>query len=657
MQQFQQKFIDEATELIESLEHDLLAFEKDTKSKSLLESILRSMHTLKGSGSMFGYDRIVEITHKTENIYSKIQKAEINVSEIIINLTFSVSDLILKLLHDDKKDSVITNKYNKVIEELNDFFSNEELEIEKEKNKNTELSLYYINFEPDADVEQRGVNLRAIFTQLGKVGKTLIIPKNIKDKQKYTVCWEIFIATKDDIDELEEIMMFVDLECEITHISDRNLLINKDFLKFINSNKDTDKIRTPEQISELVKRILPETIQEKTRENEDVSDIVQEKNTTLRVNAVKLDDLMNRVSALITLKSEIKLTATLKGHKEIFELADKLEEITTQLKNDVFEIRLVTLDTIRVNLERLIRDTSLQLKKEVQFTHEGLNTELDKTIVDRLLAPLLHIIRNGIDHGIEDTKTRSKRGKTSHGNIKIKAFRSGAHVYVQIIDDGGGIDKEKIIQKAILKNLVKQGEKLDDKEIFEFALVSGFTTSDNVSDVSGRGVGMDVVKSEISKLRGDIEIQSETAVGTTVTLKLPLSLSIVDTLLVQTGNMYFSIPLEEIDRCELSRQEDTNTTESNYLKLTDKLIPYISLREIFKPENHFPDTSRAVIVKKEGKNTAIIVDKIIGEFQAVVKPLGKALEDREFLSGGSLMADGNISYIIDTSKLVESYHN
>lgn len=657
MKQFQQKFIDEATELLENLEHDLLAFEKKPDDKSLLESILRSMHTLKGSGSMFGYDRIVEISHKTENIYSKIQKGEDSVSEKVINITFSVSDLVLKLLHDDKKDAAIANTYNKLIEELNDFFSNEELEAEMRENKNTELNTYYINFEPDADIEDRGVNLRAIFLQLNKAGKTLVIPKSDKDKQKYSVCWEIYIATDAELDDLEEILMFVDLECEITLISDKNLLLKEEFKKIINEDKNNDKVRTPEQVAEIVKLILPdkshETIQEK---NLDITESSVLRNTTLRVNALKLDDLMNRVSELITLKSEIKLTANLRGYEDIFDLTDKLEEITNGLKNDIFEIRLVALDTIRVNLERLIRDTAIKLKKEVQFTHEGLNTELDKTIVDKLLAPMLHIIRNSIDHGIEDSKTRASRGKTAHGNIKMKSFRSGTHVFVQIIDDGGGIDKELIIQKAILKNLIKPGEKLNDKDIYDLIFESGFTTADSISDVSGRGVGMDVVKSEISKLRGDIVIESELTVGTTVTFKLPLTLSIVDTLLVQTGEMYFTIPLEEIDRCELSEQEDLNRSKSSYLKFNDELIPYIVLNKIFKTKNGFSGTPRAIIIKKEDKNTALIVDKIIGEFQAVIKPLGNVMEEREFLTGGSLLADGNIAYLIDPLKLIEFYN-
>lgn len=655
MQQFQQTFIDEANELLEKLEHDLLIFEKNPEDTSFLESILRAMHTLKGSGSMFGYDRIIEITHKAENLYTKIQNNEISVSEKVINISFSVSDLVKKLLTDDKKDKTVANKYNKVVGELNDFFTSDELEAEKEKNTNTGLSLFYINFEPDSDIENRGINLRLLFSQINQAGKTLIIPKSVSDEEKYPVNWEIFIATENDIDDLEEIMMFVDLECEITLISNQNLLLNKDFIKIINDTSDATKIRQPGQVLEIIKQVSDETKQESVDKKGDIQDVDEQKSSTLRVNAVKLDDLMKRVTEIITLKSEIKLTATLRGYNDILDLVDKFDNITSLLKNDVFEIRLVSLDTIRVNLERLIRDTSARLKKEVQFTHEGLNTELDKTIVDRLTAPLIHVIRNSIDHGIEETSIRAEREKTAHGNIKMKAFRSGSNVYVQIIDDGGGIDKEKIIQKAISKNFIKPGENLSNKDILELVLRSGFTTTDSLTAVSGRGVGMDVVKSEVAKLRGSIEIESEQGVGTTISLKLPLSLSIVDTLLIQTGDMYFSIPLEEINRCELTPEEELKSSENSYLKFDDVFIPYISLREVFKTKTDFSGTSRTVIVRKQSKNTAIIVDKIIGEFQAVVKPLGKAMEGRAFLSGGSLLADGNIAYLIDSQKLIEHY--
>ena len=652
MEQFKQKFIDEATELLEKLEHDLLVFEKNPKDIALLESILRTMHTIKGAGSMFGYEKIVEIAHRTENIYTKIKKNKIKISEKIINITFSVSDIIKSLLKDNSSKKIISNA-QKLIEEIIVISGNNEIENQEQK---FDFKLFYINFEPDADIENRGINLRKIFTQLNKIGNKIIIPKNINLEEKYPLGWEIFIATEKNIDVLEEIMLFVELECEITLISTKNLLLNKLFINNINENKNTNTVRTPEQIKQVVNQIFPkEKIKKNIEKKQEIFENAQEKNATIRVNANKLDDLINRLTELITLKSEIQLTAEQKGYKEIYELMEKLDNVTLNLKNDVFEIRLITIDTIRVNIERLIRDTSRQLKKEVQFTHQGLNTELDKTIVDRLLAPLLHIIRNSIDHGIETPQIRAERNKTAHGNIKLKAFQSGAFVYIQIIDDGAGIDKNKIIQKAILKNLINTNEKLTDKEIYALIFESGLTTADNLTKVSGRGVGMDVVKSEISKLRGTIEIESEFKIGTTITFKLPLSLSILNTLLVQSDNMFFLFPLEEIDRCEVINKNEMNVSESNFLKFENELIPFISLRKVFKQKNDFLKSQRAIIIKKQENSKAIIIDKIIGKLQAVVKPLGKAMENRKYLSGGSLLADGNIAYLIDSEKLVEYY--
>lgn len=658
MKQFKQKFIEDATELLEAFEHNILAFEKNPQDEFLIESIMRSMHTMKGSAAMFGFDKIVDITHKLESLYSKLQKGELTVSEKVINITFSVSDIISKLLTDDN-DKRIQSEYLKIIDELNEFFTNDDVSPEDVRANIEGLNFYYINFIPDSDIEERGVNLKNIFMQLDKVGKTYIIPKSSNKPNSYHICWEIYLATEEDLEIIEEILIFVDLECEITLISDTNLLLNTVFVDSIVKLRETENILTAATVLELAQNALLESpgAEKGSSTKNEIADLSKQTNATIRVNATKLDDLMKRVSELITLKSEIKLIASTKGYAEIIEIAEKLEKVTAQLRDDVFEVRLVTLDSIRVNLERLIRDTAIQLKKEVQFTSEGLNTELDKTIVDKLSAPLMHIIRNSIDHGIESSEIRAKRNKASHGNIKIRAYRSGSYVYVQVIDDGDGINKEKLLKKAIERKLIKADDKLTNKEVFSLIFESGLSTAESLSSVSGRGVGMDVVKSEIMDLRGDIDVISEPGKGTTVTLKLPLSLSIIDTLLVQTGEMYFSIPIEDIVRCEISDQKYSNSTESRFIKYKEDLIPYVHLRQMFNITINPPADENAIIVKREERSTAIIVDKIIGQYQAVVKPLGKALEEREFLSGGSLMPDGNISYILDTGKLVDFYNN
>ncbi len=653
MQEFQQKFIDEVSEMMTELEHSLLIFEKSPDDKHLIDVIFGDMHTLKGSAGMFGYHSIVELTHKVEDIYAKVQKAEIKVSEKIINLTFSATDLVKRILYDkEMEDNALNKQYIKVIEELNDFFSEgqKHQEAETQQEKEAGLQLFYICFEPDADVEERGINLKKIFQELGKLGQTKIISKPNNEDDKYALSWEIFLATEAEEDDIEEVLMFVDMECEIFIISENNLLLNTAFTKAIEANSKNKELYTEAALKALI-----EEINRKQKSPQAKPTTVTTKKATLRVDAQKLDDLMKRLSELITIKSELKLTASQKGYKEILEQVEKLEKITARIREDIFDIRLVSLESIRVNIERLIRDTAIALQKEVQFTHEGLGTELDKAIVEKLSAPLMHIVRNSIAHGIEAASIRAERNKTSHGNIKLKAYQSGSYAYIELSDDGNGLDKNKILKKAIENNIVKADEKLSDKEVFELIFKSGLSTAKSVSEISGRGVGMDVVKSEILKLRGSISVSSEAQVGTKITFRLPLSLSILDTLLVQSGNMYFSIPIDEIKSCVHTDTTQASEAGHKYLKVNTELIPYLHLGNIFNLKKEGTDSEIAILVNKDGKTNAIIADRVVGEFQAVVKPLGKAFKNRTFLSGASLLADGNIAYILDIQKLADFY--
>lgn len=649
MQEHLQKFHDEVKEMMSELEHSLLTLEKKPDDLSLVDAVFRHMHTLKGSAGMFGFDYITKLTHKVESLYTKVKSQSVKINEQIINITFSTTDLILKLLNDKMlSDEKNQKQYAAINEELNEYFSAEELE-EDVREKNYDLKTFCILFEPDADVEERGINLKKIFQQLDEVGELKVIAKPLNQEDKYPVCWEFYLATESDENDIEEILAFVDLECEILHISEKNLLLNDTFVNQINAHANEDKLLTSEQVQEFARK-ASETADDSDSQNQ--TELVK---STLRVDASKLDDLMNRLSELITIKSEIKLIASLKGYKDVAELATKLENISTDIRHDILSIRLVALDSIRVNMERLVRDTAINLKKEVQFQAEGLETELDKTIVEKLNAPLIHIIRNSVDHGIESASERAEKGKPAHGNIKISAKQSGSYVHISISDDGKGIDKERLYEKALTKKLIAPGKTLSDEEILNLVFLPGLSTADKLSEISGRGVGLDVVKSEIIKLRGQIEIQSEKDMGTTIRLKLPLSLSIIDTLLIQSGELYFALPMDEVSSCMLVSRHDTEKMESNYLKIKSDPIPYLALREIFPDETAVPESQIAVLIKKTDSSKAIIADKVLGEYQAVVKPMGEAFKDRPYLSGGSLMADGNITYILDVEKLIKYY--
>jgi len=651
MQEHLQKFREEVKEMMSELEHSLLTLEKKPEDKTLVDAVFRHMHTLKGSAGMFGFDRVTELTHKVESVYTKVKNEDIKIDEQIINLTFNATDLVLKLL-DDKtlKNPKNQKQYQGIIEELNEYFTSEELQ-QNVKEKNYDLKTFAILFEPDADLEERGINLKKLFKQLEEAGDLKVIAKSISDEKKYPVNWELYLATNKDEDDIEEILTFVDLESEILQLSDQNLLLNEDFLNKINEKADSDTLLTAEELEKIAEDI------KKQEEENAQSDAQVQKKSTLRVDADKLDDLMGRLSELITIKSEIKLISSVKGYNEISELAVKLEQLSTDIRNDIFSIRLVALDSIRVNVERLIRDTAVSLKKEVQFQAEGMDTELDKTIVEKLHAPLMHIIRNSVDHGIEPAHVRAEKGKPAHGNIKLKAFQSGSYVHIEVADDGKGIDNKKLYQKALSQNLIEPGIKLSESEIANLVFIPGLSTAGELSEISGRGVGLDVVKSEIRKLRGQIDILSEKDKGTTISLKLPLSLSIIDSLLLQSGNMYFAVPMDEINSCMIVGEKEQNELESKYLKINSEPVPYLSLREVFPTEIERPASEIAVLIKKENDSKAIIADKVLGEYQAVVKPMGEAFKDRPFLSGGSLMADGNITYILDADKLVKYYEN
>ncbi len=650
MLEHQQKFAEQVTEMLNELEHSLLIFEKNTQDLTLIDGIFRTMHTIKGSAGMFGFTHIVELSHKIESIYSEIQKGKIIPDEHIINVTFRSADLILKLLHvGANPDKKLEKEFEFLKEEIQEILGSESGTTET-ADKNEILNFFYIRFFPDNDIDERGINLRAIFNKLSDLGHIRIMPKTKEEPGKYHTRWEIYLATNQSIEEVEDIMMFVDSETEISLIAETDLIDNISFTKTIEQHAGSVDLLPLTDIQNIVHELF-----ENSSATINFKDSASNFKSTLRVDAEKLDDLMRHVSELITLKSELLLVSSKSENARLKEIAEKLDKISGNIRNDMFEIRLISLESIRVNIERLIRDTAVALKKEVQFSSEGMGTELDKTIVEKLGTPLMHIIRNSIDHGIEPATVRAHRNKTSHGNIKLKAWQSGSFVNICISDDGGGIDTDKIYKKAVEKKIISPVAVLTEKEIYNLMFEPGLSTAMQLSEVSGRGVGMDVVKNEILAMRGDIIIESTLKIGTKITFRLPVSLSIIDTLLIRSAGMYFCIPIEEIMMVELIPNTIIDENENKYLKIQNELMPYISLRQAFELTEQRPPVEIAVVVLKDNKKSVLIADKVIGEYQAVIKPLGEAFKGKQFLLGGSVMADGNISYIVDIVKLTEKF--
>jgi two-component system chemotaxis sensor kinase CheA len=365
---------------------------------------------------------------------------------------------------------------------------------------------------------------------------------------------------------------------------------------------------------------------------------------------------MNLVSELVTTQARLTLYADTDGRPELMAIAENVQKLSRQLRDNAFSIVLIPIENMLTRFQRLIRDLSKELKKDVVFEAEGTDTELDKTIIENLTDPLMHILRNSLDHGIETPDVRITKGKPPQGKILLKAFYSGANVIIQIFDDGAGIDPNVIRIKAIQKALISPEATLSKKEILDLIFIPGFSTATNITDVSGRGVGMDVVKRKISDIRGEVDVESELNIGTTLTIKLPLTLSIIDGLLIKLEDIHVVLPLTVIDKIYAVEHYKLMKAFNNTIVLDGEQIPFFYLRhELELPIDDETTHDQIIVVRYEDKRIGLAVDSVIGEYQAVLKPLGKHYKKQEIISGTTILGDGTIALVMDTNKAIKHF--
>ena len=360
---------------------------------------------------------------------------------------------------------------------------------------------------------------------------------------------------------------------------------------------------------------------------------------------------MNLVSEFVNTKAEILLIAEKYDIPELHDIYEKVDKLSNKLKDNALSIRLVPIESLMLRFQRLVRDLSKELGKQVDFVTEGTDTELDKTIIDSLAVPLMHIIRNSIDHGIESVERRRELKKPDHGIIKFTAFYSGNNVFIQVQDDGAGMNPAYLREKAIEKGFIKATDHLTNRQLYDLVFLPGFSTAQKITGISGRGVGMDAVKQSIMRLRGEIDMDSEVDLGTITTIKLPLTLSIVDALLVSVGETLFLIPVYIIDSCIHIRHKDVENSNGRIIHEGEP-IPIVDMRTSLNMGGTPPEESVVVMVKYKDSRVGLVLDKVHGEHQAVLKSLGKYFSKQEYLSGGSVLGDGSIALVLDTNKLI-----
>ena len=376
--------------------------------------------------------------------------------------------------------------------------------------------------------------------------------------------------------------------------------------------------------------------------------------SSIRVASHKLDSLVNLVGELVTVQARLSQLSAQKDDTDLTLVSEEVERLVAELRDNAMGMRMLPIGTIFAKFKRLVRDLSTELGKEVNFTTSGEETELDKTVIDKLGDPLVHLIRNSIDHGIESPDARKAAGKPAEGTIRLTAEHSGAHVLISVSDDGAGLDTEAIRSRAIEKGLISPDAAMSEKDLFELILSPGFSTAKSISKVSGRGVGMDVVTSSIESFGGTVEIASVRGRGTTITLKLPLTLAIIDGLLVTISDEFFVIPLNAVVECiELSDEDRRHTHGRNLARVREEIVPYIPLREAFALGGGKPSIEQVVVTEVGERRIGFVVDKVVGQHQTVIKNMGKFLRHVDGVSGATIMGDGTVALILDINKITQ----
>lgn len=674
MDNFKKKFIEEATDLIEGLEKALLLLEQTPDDPGLIQQVFRVMHTLKGNSSMFGFDMIDRYTHDLETVYDLIRSKKLKLNREVLDITFaSVDHLKLLLDENNYNDPDFITLHNTLISRVSKIINadsvaepaEESIKQDIATNLTKEEFTYYIRFEPASDIFKNGTNPLYLIDEINTLGKVKVfahlnrIPllNEFNPNQCYTY-WEIFLVSSSDITAISDVFIFVeeDSKIEIQRIVEEDLLVDEYFIDEITRiakiQKDIGFATAKRVAEEAKKRYLQGKAATIKRDRVGLKDASI---SSIRVSSEKLDVLMNLVSELVTTQARLSLFTEQNNIPGLNGITENVQKLSRQLRDTAFSIVLIPIENMLTRFQRLVRDLSNELKKDVVFVTEGAETELDKTIIESLSDPLMHIIRNSLDHGIEDTQERIKKGKPKQGTISLKAFYSGANVHILISDDGAGIDPDKIRDKAISKGLVSPDKKLTKKEILDFVFLPGFSTAKKVTDVSGRGVGMDVVKRKIADIRGEVELESELGVGTTITIILPLTLSIIDGLLVKVEDTHYIIPLSAVDKIYAIERKKIDETFNNILVLEGKQVSFFDMRKEFGLAESKQEIDQVIVVNYEDNRVGLIIDSVVGEYQAVLKPLGKHYKRQEIISGATILGDGSIALVLDTNKIIKMF--
>lgn len=690
--QYLEIFIDESGEHLQTLSDCIMTLEKEPDNKDTINEVFRAAHSLKGMAGTMGFKRMQHLTHDMENVFQEVRSEKIQVDSSMIDLLFECLDAIEGYLNNIKASSDEGTEDNEIIiKELNDFIAKangeaaadepagtpKEEKAPEDKKEGAEAK--YLHFELSGSEQKAVEEARENGNQI--YGITVYVQKECL--LKAARAFLVFRA----VEEFGQIIVYRPSSQDI-----EDERFDLDFSFYVSSTEELEKIRAAaENVSEIdkvvggvIEEVKAEAAEGNAKEETKPAAVSQETakpaapkpssapakkqtpakpatNRTVRVDIEKLDALMNQVSELIIAKNSLVSISSTEGgsfgSQGFQEQIEYLERITTNLHESVMKVRMVPIESVVNKFPRMIRDLSRSLNKKMELVMTGEDTELDRTVVDQIGDPLQHLLRNSADHGLEDAALRAERGKPETGTIFLNAYQEGNNVIIQVGDDGNGIDTEAVKTKAIERGIVtpEQAEAMSQKEIVNFLFMPSFSMAKKITDISGRGVGLDVVKSNIEQLGGDVEVKTKLGEGTTFTVRLPLTLAIIQALMVEIRDEKYAIALGSIANIEDIPVKDIKYVQAKeVIHLRGSVIPLIRLDQVLdiEPREEEPESLTVVIVKRGDSQVGLVVDNLMGQQEIVIKSLGKYINGNKLISGATILGDGEVALILDANTLM-----
>lgn len=697
-------FIVEARELLENMESALLGVEQAEEKDEMVNAIFRAAHTIKGSSGLFSLDHIVAFTHVVESVLDQVRAGKLKIADQLVVLLLACCDHIGSLVegvaageHDGNVE--LAQQGEPLITQLRAYLdgpkkvpmqaalattgARSEAEDVKRINANSvNADHWHISVRFGPDVLRNGMDPLSFIRYMETMGRiigiaTLADALPVADEMDPESCYlgfEIAFQTGVDKVAIENVFEFVRDDCRLLILPPHSLI--SEFVSLIDQQQgEMSRLGdmlvqcgtlTPHELDVALNAqsdsptvpigtifvqqgsVQPEVVQAALTKQRQIKDIGAAESRSIRIEADKLDQLINLVGELIIVGAGVNLIARHSQIADLQESASKLSSLVEDVRDSALQLRMVKIGATFNRFQRVVHDVAREIGKDIGLVVRGEDTELDKTVVEKIGDPLMHLVRNSMDHGIEPAEVRASRGKPAQGTVTLDAYHDSGSVVISVSDDGGGLKRERILAKAIERGLVQAGHSLSESETYALIFEPGFSTAEQITNLSGRGVGLDVVKRNITALRGNVSVSSEEGVGTTVTVRLPLTLAIIDGFLVEVGKAVFVIPLDMIDECVAYAAEPGH----DYTDLRGQILPFIRLRELFEVEGEPTRRENIVVLTHAGQKAGLVVDTLLGEFQTVIKPLSPMFNQVKCISGSTIMGNGDVALILDVPALV-----